>query len=180
MHRDHVKKREESAARVERIVEEARQEKLQSARDKDSLRKRRLRGVSTRFPTLPRMLSVAAMREYITLRDKFQKLKQTRSRYVLQRVETTSIDHQLGETMNQARSVINTAVTDSGVSYGVQQVFPHLRRTHPKFDSLSELRKAHRRLWDRVRKNSAREDLVAQDAEIIRQAWELVRGAPEQ
>ena len=161
-------------------MEEVRQKMLQSARDKDSLRKRRSRGVSTRFPTLPRMLSVAARREYITLRDKFQKLKQTRSRYVLRQVETTSIGRQLDEMMNQARSVIDMAVANSCEAHGVQREFPHLRRTHPKFDSLSELRKAHRRLWDRVRKNSAREDLVAQDAEIIRQAWELVRGAPEQ
>jgi hypothetical protein len=42
------------------------------------------------------------------------------------------------------------------------------------YECLDGLRKAHRRLWDRLRKH-AREDLAAQDAEIVRQAWELVQ-----
>ena len=161
-------------------MEEARQEKLQSVRNVESLRKRRSREVSTRFPTLPRMLSAATSRAFIEIRSKFRKLSKTKSKYAQQRMDTTSIDHQLDELMSHARSMVDTVVTNSCEAHGVQQEFPHLRRTHPKFDSLSELRKAHRRLWDRLRKNNAREDLVVQDAEIIRQAWELVRGAPEQ
>ena len=175
MHRDHVQKREESAARVERIVEEARQEKLQSAREMKALRMRRSRAPCTRFPVLPRMVGATTRRAFTEIQSKFRKLSQTKSRYTLQHVDTTRIDSELGELMTQARSVIDTAVMDRCDTHDVQKAFPHLHRTHPKFDSLAELRKAHRRLWDRMRKNGAREDLVAKDADIIRQAWELVR-----
>ena len=58
---------------------------------------------------------------------------------------------------------------------GVRHRFPRVARTHPKYDSLAILRQAHRRICDAMRKSSgARVDLEDQDAEVIRQARQVV------
>ena len=57
---------------------------------------------------------------------------------------------------------------------GVHTTFPRLAHTHPKYECLAELRKAHRRLCDRMRKSRGKQDLEAQDVEILRRAWSIV------
>ena len=80
--------------------------------------------------------------------------------------------------MRQARSVVDAVVAGRCQAHGLHMLFPHLARTHPKYSSLSTFRLAHRRLRDRVcreRKSSVtRDDLEAEDAEIVRQAWAAV------
>jgi curved DNA-binding protein CbpA len=177
-HREHARKQEEWAAWEERMTERARQKAIRAAREKDALRKRRSRKPSTRFPTLPRMDLGAARpwRDYGETRAKFRKLSQTRSRYARQGMDVTSIDRQLEVLLNQARAIVDAAMAAKCEARGMLMTFPRLARTHPMYDSLAELRTAHRRLWDRMRKYKAGEDLEAQDAEILRKAWGIIRG----
>ena len=178
LHRKHVLEQEAMAAREEWMMEQARQKMMRASRERDALRKRCSRKPSKRFPTLPRMDLGAARpwREYAEIRTKFRKLSQTRSRYTRQGMDATSLDRQLEELLNQARVIVDTAVASKCDARGMHMFFPRLARTHPKYDCLTDLRKAHRRLWDRMRKHREREDLEAQDAEILRQAWDLLRG----
>ena len=178
LHREHTRKQEERAAWDERMMEQARQKAIRAAREKDALRKRRSRKPSTRFPTLPRMDlgSARPWREYAETRAKFRKLSQTKSRYARQGMDVTSLDRQLEELLNQARAIVDAAMAAKCEAHGMNMTFPRVARTHPKYDCLTDLRKAHRRLCDRMRKPGAGEDLEAQDAEILRQAWGILRG----
>ena len=178
LHRKHVLEQEEWAAWDERMMEQARQKAIRAAREKDALRKRRSRKPSTRFPTLPRMDlgSARPWREYAETRAKFRKLSQTKSRYARQGMDVTSLDRQLEELLNQARAIVDAAMAAKCEARGMNMTFPRVARTHPRYDCLTDLRKAHRRLCDRMRKPGAGEDLEAQDAEILRQAWGILRG----
>lgn len=176
LHRKHVLEQEAMAAREERMMEEARQKKRLQTRERDALRKRCARKQSTRFPTMPRMSVGTTRREYAQIRDRFRKLSQTRSRYACKGMGVESLDRQLQELLGQARVLVDAAVASKCETRGMHMTFPRLARTHPMYDSLAELRTAHRRLWDRMRKYKAGEDLEAQDAEILRKAWGIIRG----
>ena len=177
LHRKHVQEQEENEARGERVMEEARQKMIQASRERDALRKRCSRKPSTRFPTMPRMDlgSARPWREYAETRAKFRKLSQSKSRYARQGMDVTSIDRQLEMLLNQARAIVDAAMASKCKTHGMHTTFPRVARTHPKYDCLTDLRKAHRRLWDRMRKG-AREDLEEQDAEILRKAWGILGG----
>ena len=176
LHREHARKQEEWAAWDERMMEQARQKAIRAAREKDALRKRRSRKPSTRFPTLPRVDVGSARRECAEIRTKFRKLSQNKSRYARRGMDVTSIDRQLEVLLNQARAIVDAAMAAKCEARGMNMTFPRVARTHPKYDCLTDLRKAHRRLCDRMRKPGAGEDLEAQDAEILRRAWDLLRG----
>ncbi len=171
--------REEDEARGERMTEQARQKMEQASRERDALRKRCSRKQSTRFPTMPRMDVGGVRREYTNVRNKFSKISQARSKIVQQGMDTTDIDRELEELRCQARAIVDAAVQAKCKAHRVHTTFPRLARTHPMYDVLAGLRTAHRRLSDRLRKSDAREDLGAQDAEILQQAWDLLLGHGE-
>jgi curved DNA-binding protein CbpA len=173
-HRKHVLEQEENEARGARMMEEARQKMMRASRERDALRKRCSRKQSNRFPTMPRTSVGASRREYAQIRDKFRKLSQTRSRYACQGMGEESLDRQMQELLGQARVLVDAAIASNCEARGMHMTFPRLARTHPMYDSLAELRTAHRRLWDRLRKYGAREDLEAQDVEVIRKAWGII------
>lgn len=175
LHREHAREQEEAAARAKELMERARWRMVQASREKDALRKRCSRKQSTRFPTLPRVDVGSIRRAYANIRTKFRELSKTRSRYSRNGMDATSLDRQLEELLNQARAIVDAAVASKCEARGLHKTFPRLARSHPKYDCLAPLRKAHRRLWDRLRRAGAREDLEAMDAEILRQAWELVQ-----
>ena len=173
---DAAKKQEQEE---EEETEDARQKMLRHSRERDALRKRCSRKQSTRFPTLPRMgVGAAARREYAKIRTNFRKLSQTRSRYTRQGMDAASLDGQLQELLNQARVILDVAMAAKCEVRRMHTTFPRLARTHPKYDSLAELRTAHRRLCDRMRRSKG-QDLEAQDAEILRQAWGLIKDKGE-
>jgi hypothetical protein len=174
----HAQKEEARAARADDMMKQAHHTMLQASRERGSLRRRTARTSSSRFPTLPRVDVGAVRLEFTGLRTKFRKLSQTRSRHAKDGRDVTASDRELGELMNQARSVVDAAVAGRCQAHGLQMLFPHLARTHPKYSSSSTFRLAHRRLCDRIckaRKSSVtRDDLEAEDAEIVRQAWAVV------
>ncbi len=174
-YRKHVQDQEASAAREEQMMKQAHQKMVQASRERDCLRRRTSRKSSSRFPTLPREAVEAVRLEFTGLRTKFRKLSQTRSRYAKEGRDVTTVNRELGELMSQARSVADAAVAGRCQARGLHMLFPHLARTHPKYSSLATLRQAHRRLCDRIckaRKSGVtRDDLEAEDAEIVRQAW---------
>ena len=128
---------------------------------------------------MPRLDVGAARREYAKIRDTFRKLGQTRSRYSRKGMDTATLDGQLHDLLNQARVLVDVAMAAKCEARGVHTTFPRLARTHPKYDSLAGLRRAHRRLCDRRRRPCGREGLEAQDAEILRQAWDLLQSDAE-
>jgi hypothetical protein len=174
-YRLHAQKEEAWAARAEVMMKQAHQKMLQASRERDSLRRRTSRTSSSRFPTLPRAIVGAIRLEFAGLRTKFRKLGQTRSRYTKEGRDVTTIDRELDALMGHARSVADTAIAGRCQARGLHVMFPHLARTHAKYSSLSTLRLAHRRLFDRIckarRSGVKRDHLEAEDAEIIRQAW---------
>ena len=174
-YRLHVQKEEARAARAEVMMKQAHHKMLQASRERGSLRRRTARTSSTRFPTLPRVDVGAVGLEFAGLRTKFRKLSQTRSRYAKDGRDVATIDCELGELLSHARTVADTAFAGRCQARGLHVLFPHLARTHAKYSSLSALRLAHRRLFDRIckarRSGVKRDHLEAEDAEIIRQAW---------
>ncbi len=116
--------------------------------------------------------------EFTGLRSKLRKLSQTRSRHAKDGRDVTAIEHELGELMRQARSVVDAVVAGICQARGLHMLFPHLARTHPKYSTSSTLRLAHRRLCDRIcraRKSGVTRDyLEAEDSEVVRQAWAAV------
>ena len=153
---------------------EARQKMEQESREKDALRKRCSRKLSSRFPTLPKTDVGVIRRKFAVIQAQFRKLGHSRRLYSKQGRDVTDISHQLGDLLTQARAIVDEALASQCDLHILHKTFPRLARTHPRYECLDGLRQAHRRLWDRLRKH-AREDLAAQDAEIVRQAWELVQ-----
>jgi DNA repair exonuclease SbcCD ATPase subunit len=177
-YRLHVQKEEACVARGEYMMEEAHRKMLRASRERDSLRRRTSRTSSSRFPTLPRVVVGAIRLEFNGIRARFRKFSQTRSRYAKDGRDVATIDCELGELLSHARTVADTAVAGRCQARGLHMLFPHLTRKHSKYSSLSTLRLAHRRLCDRISKarksGVRRDDLEAEDAEIVRQAWVVV------
>ena len=165
---------EDDEARGERMMEQARQKMEHASREKDALRKRCSRKLSSRFPTLPKTDVGVIRRKFAVIQAQFRKLGHSRRLYSKQGRDVTDISQQLGDLLTQARAIVDEALASQCDLHILHKTFPRLARTHPMYECLDGLRQAHRRLWDRLRKH-AREDLAAQDAEIVRQAWELVQ-----
>ena len=176
LHRKHVQEQAENEARAQQMMEEARQKMIRHSRERDALRKRCSRKQSTRFPTMPRMSVGAARQKYVEIRNKFRKLSKARSRYAHKDMDAASFDSQLQALLDQARALVDSATAAKCEARGVHTTFPRVACTHPKYECLAELRKAHRRLCDRMRKSRGKQDLEAQDVEILHQAWSIVGG----
>ncbi len=148
------------------MMEQARQKMQQETREKDALRKRCSRKLSSRLPTLPKTDVGVIRRKFAVIQAQFRKLGHSRRLYSKQGRDVTDISHQLGDLLTQARAIVDEALASQCDLHILHKTFPRLARTHPMYECLDGLRKAHRRLWDRLRKH-AREDLAAQDAEIV-------------
>ena len=178
------REQEEEAARVERMMKIARQRKIQIRREKDALRKRCSRKTSTSFPPLPKGYADTCFRK---LHIRFRRLSQSKSRYMKEGKDVTSIDDEMGELLLQARSMADKIVAAGCESRCVHDRFPRLACTDPRYEHLESLRHANRKLCDRMRKlrkrtdqdESKLDDLEEQAEEIVRQAWKLCKSMAE-
>ena len=78
--------------------------------------------------------------------------------------------------LHQARALVDSATAAKYEARIVHTTFPRIACTHPRYECLAELRKAHRRLCDRMRKSRSNHDLQAHDVEILQRAWSILRG----
>jgi curved DNA-binding protein CbpA len=164
------------AERVERSCERVRRARIQLQKERHALRKRCSRPASNRFPTLPEGVKNI---HFDKVRKRYRALSQTRSRYTKDEKDTTAIDNEMQVLLVEAQDLANAALNARCEQREIHTSFPRLAKTDPKYDALMSLRLARRRLCDRIRKSSDREDLQEESAEILRQAWAICRAPTE-
>lgn len=160
------------AERVERNRERARQAKIDLQKERHTLRKRISRPASNRFPTLPNGVKDL---QFDKVRKRYRALSQTKSRYSKDEKDTTGIDNEMHVLLVEAQDLANAALNTRCEHCEVHTSFPRLAKTDRKYNALTDLRLARRRLCNRIRKSPNREDLRQASAEILRQAWAISR-----
>ena len=158
--------------------EEARRRQI--VRDKGAMSKHRRRVTGKRFPEMPGYVRAPAARKALAaLRQDREAAMATRRVRARMGADTTDLDHQVADLLEQARLIVRQECANAHVhSASLSARFPRLPRADPRSAQLAELCQKHRSISKRFRKRmpeETRRELNKLRERVFEEALDLLK-----